>query len=159
MGVQTGRTVQEYTKLLIGQAAGSMYDMKIDSLGDLGFTYDEQDMSSWSDALHGVLVGKPDFKLDFGGPVDNTATSGPSTLLRGWVGQMTCLSFDVQIGVRHDWVSGEQQYGLTGAITGNSGIMITAYSESGGKYKATMRLIAGSAVVPAYGTAAETVPA
>jgi hypothetical protein len=158
MAVQTGRTVQDFTNLLIGAAGGSMYSMKIDTLGDLGLTYEEQDMFAWIDAVKGVLVGKPDFTLDFGGPIDNTATSGPSTLLRAWVGQMTALSFDVQVGVRHAWENGEQQFGVTGVVASNSGVMVTKYTESGGKYSATIRMIAGSAAAPAWGTAAEAVP-
>ena len=158
MTAQTGRTVQDFTKLLLS-SGGSMVDMKINSLGELGLDYPETDMSSWSDAVKGYLVGKPDFTLDFGGPVDNTATTGPSTVLRAAVGQMTALSFDVQVGVRHAWESGESQFGLSAASASNSGVMITKYKESGGMYSATMKLIAGSAVVPAWGTAAEIVPA
>ena len=159
MAVQTGRTVPDFTDLKMGAASGYMYSMKIDNLGDLGLTYEEQDMAAWVDAIKGVLVGKPDFSLDFGGPIDNTATSGPSTLLRAWVGSMTCLSFDVQVGVRHAWEAGEQQFGLTGVVASNSGVMVTKYTESGGRYSATIRMIAGSASAPAWGTAAETVPA
>jgi hypothetical protein len=158
MGVQTGRTVQDFVKLLIGAAAGSMYDMKVDSLGDIGLDYPETEMSAWSDAIKAVLVGKPDFSLEFGGPIDNTATSGPSTLLRAWVGDNTCKSFDVQIGVRHDWVAGEQQFGISGTITTNLGVHVVSYKESGGKYKAKIRMLPGSAA-PAWGTAAEAVPA
>lgn len=158
MTAQTGRTVQDFTKLLLS-SGGSMVDMKINSLGELGLDYPETDMSSWSDAVKGYLVGKPDFTLDFGGPVDNTATTGPSTVLRAAVGQMTALSFDVQIGVRHAWESGEPQFGLSAASASNSGVMITKYKESGGMYSATMKLIAGSAVVPAWGSTAEIVPA
>jgi len=159
MTAQTGRTVKDFTKLLIGAAGGSMIDMKIDSLGDLGLDYEEVEMSSWSDAIKGVLVGKPDFELEFGGPIDNTASTGPSTLLRSWVGVMTCLSFDVQVGVRHAWESGEQQFGVSGTVASNSGIMITSYKESEGRYTARMRMIAGSVAAPAWGTAAEVVPA
>lgn len=158
MAVQTGRTIPAYTKLLMGAAGGSMYDMKIDSLGDLGLDYEEVEMSAWSDAIKGVLIGKPDFSLTFGGPIDNTATSGPSTLLRSWVANHTLLSFDVQVGVRHTWESGEQQFGLTGVVATNSGVVVTSYKESGGKYSATIRMMAGSAVVPDWGTAAEAVP-
>lgn len=158
MAAQTGRTVPAFTNLLIGAAGGSMYSMKINTLGDLGLTYEETDMSSWVDAVKGVLVGKPDFTLDFGGPIDNTATSGPSTLLRSWVGVMTALSFDVQVGVRHAWENGEQQFGVTGVVASNSGVMVTKYVESGGMYSATIRMIAGSASAPAWGTTAEAVP-
>lgn len=158
MTVQVGRTVQEFTKLLISNG-GSMVNMQIDSLGDLGLDYSETDMSAWSDAVHGVLVGKPDFSLDFGGPVDNTATTGPSTVLRALVGVETALSFDAQIGVRHDWVATEQQFGVSAVVASNSGAMITSYKESGGKYKAKLRMIAGSMTAPAWGAVAEVVPA
>jgi hypothetical protein len=158
MAAQTGRTVTDFTSLLIGAAGGSMNIIKIDSLGDLGLTYEEQDMSAWVDAVKGVLVGKPDFSLEFGGPIDNTATTGTSTLLRAWNGVMTCLSFDVQVGIRHAWESGEPQFGVSGTAASNSGVMVTKYVESGGKFSASLRMIAGSATAPAWGTAAEAVP-
>ena len=158
MTVQTGRTVADFTVLKISSAA-SMVDMKIDSLGDLGFDYPAIDMYSWSDAIHGVLVGKPGvFELDFGGPIDNTATTGPSTILRSKVGSNTASSFDVQIGVRHAWESGEQQFGITADISDNFGVIITSYKEAGGKYTAHMAITPGSGL-PAWGTAAEEVPA
>lgn len=159
MAVQTGRTVSDYTKLLMGAASGSMVDMKVSSLGDLGLGYTEYDMSSWSDAVKGVLMGQADFSLDFEGPIDNTASTGPSTLLRAWVSGHNLLSFDVQIGVRHAWEAGEQQFGITGVVATNTGAQVTSYKESGGKYKATIKMYAGSATAPAFGTAAETVPA
>lgn len=158
MTAQTGRTVKDYTNLLIGAAGGSMYSMKIDSLGDVGLDYEEVEMQAWIDAVKGVLVGKPDFSLEFGGPIDNTATSGPSTLLRAWAGVMTCLSFDVQVGIRHAWEAGEPQFGVTGVSASNSGCMVVSYKESEGKYTAKIRMIAGSAAAPAWGTAAESVP-
>lgn len=161
MAAQTGRTVSEYTTLKIGSAASDMQDMRIDELGDLGLDYPETDMSAWSDLVHTYLVGIPDFVLEFGGPVDNTATTGPSTLLRTWVAGQTLLSFDVQVGVRHAWEANEQQFGLSAVITTNKGAIITSYKESGGKYKAKLRLFAasGAPVVPAWGTTAEVKPA
>src|SRR5512146_2620851 len=159
MAAQTGRTIPAFTVLKLGSAASDMQDMKIDNLGDLGLDYEEVDMSAWSDAIKGALVGKPDFSLEFGGPVDNTATTGPSTLLRTWVGTYTLLSFDVQPGVRHAWESGEQQFGYTGVVASNSGVICTSYKESGGRYTAKIRMVSGSAAAPAWGTAAETKPA
>lgn len=159
MAVQTGRTVPAFTKLLLGAATGSMTDMKINSLGDLGLDYEEVEMSSWSDAVKGVLSGQADFSLDFGGPIDNTASTGPSTLLRTWAAGHNLLSFDVQVGVRHTWEAGEQQFGVTGVVASNSGAIVTKYTESGGMYSATLRMMAGSAAAPAWGTAAETIPA
>jgi hypothetical protein len=158
MAVQTGRTVDAFSKLLLGAAGGSMTDMKIDSRGELGIDYEENEMSSWSDAGKGVIMGQADFSFDFGGPIDNTASTGPSTLLRQWHAAHTLLSFDYQIGVGHPWESGEQQFGLTGVVASGTGVIVTKYKESGGKYAATIRLKAGSATLPAWGTAAEAIP-
>jgi len=157
MTAQTGRTVSDFTKLLISNGA-SMVDLKVDSLGDLGFDYPTTEMSAWSDAIKGVLVGKPGvFELDFGGPIDNTATTGPSTILRSKVGSNTASSFDVQIGVRQTWVDGEQQFGMTADISDNFGVIITSYKEAGGKYTAHMAITPGSPL-PAWATTAEAVP-
>lgn len=158
MTAQTGRTIPDFTELYLSNGA-SMVGMKIDSLGDLGMDYEEIDMSAWVDACKGVLIGKPDFSLEFGGPIDNTATTGPSTILRAAAGVNTARSFDVQIGIRHAWESGEPQFGLSAVVASNSGVIITSYKESEGRYSARMRLVAGSAVMPAWGTAAEVVPA
>lgn len=159
MTVQTGRTISDFTDLKLGAAGGSMTSMKIDDLGDIGLDYNTVEVSAWVDAIKGVLVGKPDFSLDFGGPIDNTASTGPSTLMRTWIATPnTLLSFDVQVGVRHAWEAGEQQFGITGVVSTNTGVMLTSYKESGGKYKATIRMVAGSASAPAWGTAAEAVP-
>jgi hypothetical protein len=158
MAVQTGRTIQDFTSLLIS-SGGSMRVINIDELGDVGLDYSEEERSAWQDAIKGVLVGRPDFSLEFGGPVDNTATTGASTVLRALVGSNTALSFDIQFGVRHNWESGEQQFGLSAVVASNSGVIVTSYKESGGKFKAKLRMVAGSAVLPAWGTAAEVVPA
>ena len=159
MGAQTGRTIPAFTDLKLGVAAGTMISMKIDELGELGLDYEEVEVSAWVDAIKGVIVGKPDFQLDFGGPIDNTATTGPSTLLRTWIATPnTLLSFDVQVGVRHAWEANEQQFGYTGVIASNSGAILTKYKESGERYSATIRMMSGSAAAPAWGVAAEAVP-
>lgn len=159
MTAQTGRTIPDYFNLLMGAAGGSMVSMKIDTLGDVGLDYNEVEMSAWIDAIKGVLIGKPDFTLEFGGPIDNTASTGPSTLLRTWLATPnTLLSFDLQCGVRHAWEANEQQFGITGVISSNSGVVLTSYKESNGKYKAKIRMMSGSAVLPAWGTAAEAIP-
>jgi hypothetical protein len=91
--------------------------------------------------------------------VDNTATTGTSTVLRALAGLQTALSFDVQMGVRHTWETGEPQFGLSAVVASNSGVWVTRYTESGGRFKSRIEMIAGSAVLPAWGTAAEVVPA
>lgn len=160
MTVQTGRTLPDFWELYIGAAGGTMYGMKINDLGDLGFDYEKKDMSAWVDGVKGYLVGKPDFELSFGGPIDNTATSGPSTLLRSWIVNQTLLSFDVRLGERHVWEAGEQQFGLSAVVASNSGVHVIEYKDkSTGMYAAKICMFPGSAVVPDWGIAVEVVPA
>lgn len=158
MAAQTGRTVQDFTALKISNG-GSMVNIPIDTLGDVGLDYPEEEMTAFTDAIKGVLVGKPGFSLEFSGPFDNTATTGSHVVLSALVGVMTALSFDVQIGVRHAWEAGEPQFGYSGVVASNSGAMITSYKVSGGKFTARLAMIAGSVAAPAWGTAAEVVPA
>jgi len=158
MAAQTGRTVQDWVNLLISNGA-SMVSIPIDTLGDIGLDYPETAMTAFVDAIKGVLVGKPDFSLTFGGPVDNTATTGSHVILSAANGVMTARSFDVQIGIQHAWTAGEPQFGISAVVASNSGIMITQYKIAGAKFTAKMSMIAGSALAPAWGTAAEAVPA
>ena len=153
MAQQSGRTVQDYTNFYIGGNGASMRQVLIDTLGDVGLDYPEEEMSAFQDAVKGVLVGKPDFTLTFGGPFDDTATTGTHVILSALVGVMTPLSFDVQIGIRHAWEAGEPQFGIT--ATAANGAILTSYKVSGAKYAATMRMYPGSAA-PAWGIAAET---
>jgi hypothetical protein len=151
MAQQTGRTVGDFTSFLIGDGT-AMRTILIDSLGDVGLDYPEEQMSAFQDAVKGVLVGKPDFSLTFGGPFSDTATTGTHTVLSAMVGVMTPRSFDVQIGIRHAWEAGEPQFGIT--ETAANGCIVTAYKVSGGKYSASIRMYPGSAA-PAWGVAAE----
>lgn len=154
MTAQSGRTVQDFTSFLLGKAGGSMTVIPIDTLGDVGLDYPVEELAAFTDAIKGVLVSKPDFSLDFGGPFDTTTHAYLSAV----AGTMTAMSFDVQIGIRHAWESGEPQFGVTGVVASNSGVMLTNYKVSGNKYSATIRMISGSAVAPAWGTAAEAAP-
>jgi len=154
MTAQTGRTVRDFTSLLIGKAGGSMTVIPIDSLGDVGLDYAAEDLAAFTDAIKGVLVGKPDFSLDFSGSFDTTTHAYLSPV----IGVMTAMSFDVQIGIRHAWEATEPQFGVTGTVASNSGVMLTNYKVNGDHYNATIRMISGSAAAPAWGTAAEAVP-
>ena len=160
MATQTGRTVSDWTKLLISSGV-AMVSLPIDTLGDVGLDYAEEDMSAFFDAVRGVLVGTPDFSLDFGGPMENTATTGVMAIMIAKLGVMTASSFDVQFGIRHAWEDGEPQFGISAGITTNNGVMVTMFklTNGGSKYSARLRMIAPCVTAPAWGTSAEVVPA
>src|SRR5512135_3567921 len=121
----TGRTVQDFTDLKLGTTGGSMINIPIDSIGDVGLDYPEEEMTAFTDAIKGPLVGKPGFELEFGGPVDNTASTGSHVLLSSWAGTGTLISFDVQIGIGHAWTNGEPQFGVSGNSASNWGAQVT----------------------------------
>lgn len=160
MTAQTGRTVEDFVNLKLSSGA-AMVSIPISSIGDVGLDYPEEDMTAFVDAVKGVLVGQPDFSLDIEGPFDNTATTGSHIILAAKNGVNTASSFDIQFGIRHAWEAGEPQFGCSAVVASNSGVMVTGYKVAGGKFKATLRMIAGSAsaAIPAWGTAAEVVPA
>jgi hypothetical protein len=151
----TGRTVGDFVKLLLSDGS-QMRSMPFypSSLGDLGLDYPEEDLFAALDVIHGALVGKPSFFLEWDGPFDINA-NGAHVTLNALLGVMTPRSFDVQIGMRHDWESTEPQFGMTATAT--SGIIVTKYTVKGKDYHARIAMYAGSAVLPAWGAAAEAV--
>ena len=155
MGVQTGRTVPRYTKVLIDDSSGTLREIAVNSINGLGLTYSELDLTAWNNAIHGVLSGTPDFSCTLSGPFDTTANTGSHTVLSGVVGGNTPLTFDVRLGMRQTYVSGEPQFGVTSGAT--DGVLVTDYQVdlANMTYTAKIRMAAGSAA-PAWGTTEET---
>ena len=126
MTAQTGRTVADFCDFKLSSGA-SMVSLAVDTIGDVGLDYPEEDMSAFIDAIKGVLLGKPSFSVEIGGPFDSTATTGSHAILSAKNGVMTASSLDIQFGIRHAWESGEPQFGCSAVVASNSGIMVTNY--------------------------------
>lgn len=160
MTAQTGRTVNKYVRFIIGDATHVLRNIPVNSIGGVGLTYEEKDMTAFMDAVKGVLLGQPSFSVEIGGPLDNTAAaaspalSGAHTVLSAINGDPTPRSLDIQFGMRHTWETGEPQFGITHSTT--DGILVTEYTVDPNNmtYKAKISMAAGSAA-PAWGTAAE----
>ncbi len=60
MAAQTGRTVSKWMKFQIGDSANTLRDLPLKSIGDVGLTYDEVDLTALMDAVKGVLTNQPD---------------------------------------------------------------------------------------------------
>lgn len=155
MAAQTGRTVSKHTLVYLDDSGGTLRTFAVDTINGLGLTYDENDLTAFADAIHGVLLGHPDFECTLEGPMDTTASTGSHTVLSGVAGLNTPLAFDVRLGVRQAWESGEPQFGITG--TSANGVLVASYQvdPSTMRYTAKLRMYSGSAA-PAWGTAAET---
>ena len=154
MAANTGRTVSKWVTFNLGDGS-SMNSLVINSINGVGLDYDEVDLTAFSDAIKGVLPGHPGLTIEITGPMDTTA-SGTHAILSADAGGVTPRSFDVQIGIRHAWESGEPQFGIS--ATSTSGILVLSYvvDPSGITYTSRLAMFAGSSA-PAWGTAAEVV--
>jgi hypothetical protein len=155
MTAQTGRTTQKWTAFLVDDSAGTPRNIAVDSINGVGLTYDEVDLTAFTDAIKGALPAHPDCTITITGPFDTTATTGSHTVLSGICGGVTPLTLDVQVGMRHAWEAGEPQFGITSSAT--AGFLCFEYipDVNSGKYSAKFRMFPGS-TAPAWGIAAET---
>jgi hypothetical protein len=155
MATQTGRTPNKWTTVKIDDSGGTLREIAVSKIGEVGLTYEEKDLTALIDAIKGVLLGMPDFTTTLEGPVDTTATTGSHVVLSGVNGGNTPLSFGVFVGMRHVWESGEPVFGIT-STTAN-GVLVNDYKVNFDSmtYKATIKM-ANASAAPAWGTTAIT---
>lgn len=166
MSVQTGRLTDNFIRVIIG-ISSTLYEWPIDSVNEVGLTYEPKDVSAWQDAIRNILAGQPAAPLKLTGPVDTSAlvaaaTSGQAPVLSGSFTVLQPINGDRQphtlqvlFGVRHYWETGEQGFGLQRDTSKNSGYTLTKFTVSGGKYNAELDVMGG--VAPSWGTALLTV--
>jgi hypothetical protein len=155
MTANTGRTTSKHNEFHVDDSGGTLREIAVDSINGVGLVYDEVDLTAFMDAIKGALPGHPDVTITITGPFDTTASTGSHTVLSGIVGGVTPLTLDVRVGMRHDWESGEPQFGITSSST--SGFLCFDYQPdvNTGKYSAKFRMFPGSAA-PAWGSSAES---
>ena len=167
MAVQTGRTVDKWTRVLIDDSAGTPREIPVDTISPVGFVYDEVNVTAFQDAVKTYLAMHPDAPIDFGGPWDTTAAaaaaasaaapvlSGSHTVLNpiSAVTFTTPLGFAIMYGVRHYWETGEPVFGIV-SPSATSGYVCTKYQKEGSRYSARVVPFAGT--TPAWGTAGLT---
>jgi hypothetical protein len=158
MTASVGRTVGKYFKFQIKDSGGTLRDIPVDTIGGVGVSYPEIDVTALQDVLHGFLVGQGTVALTIGGPYDTStaqgasgtgaaaALSGSHTVLSGVVGLMTPLTFGVYIGMREYWTTAQDPvFGI--ASSASNGVIVTDYQVDvvGGKYTAKIAMYPGSA--------------
>lgn len=156
-----GRTIGKYSKVQIEDSGGTMRDIPVTSIGGVGITYEEIDVTALQDALKGMLAGQGSSSVTIGGPFDNTAAqaasgtgaaaalSGSHTVLSAINGSNTGRTFAVYIGIQGYWATGDPVFG------GVDSFIVTDYTvdAAAGTYSAKITYKAG-ATAPAWGTAA-----
>ena len=154
MGANTGRTTSKWFVFVIDDSGSTIREIPVSSMGVVGVTYEEIDVTAWQDACRGALPGMPEAPIEIGGPFDSTATTGSWTVLAGIAGGVTVLTLDCKFGIRQAW-DAEPQFGLT--ATGNTGFLCYSFLVNPNDMTYTARFVPfpGSAL-PAWGVAAES---
>jgi hypothetical protein len=151
MTANVGRTVQHYTELWLDNSSGTLTQVKINQIGDIGLDYPEVESYAFVDAVKGVLLDTPSFSVEVSGPLDTAV----HTHLTGVNGVNAPLAFDFRFGIRHAWEAGEPTFGVTGT-TSNGGILSNyKVTNNGTAWSARLSMYAGSAA-PEWATAAHT---
>ncbi len=160
----TGRTKTKWIRFACDDSAGTPREVPIDSLSPVGFTYEENNLTAWQDAVVGYLAGHPDAPIDITGPFDNSAAvalaasgaapalSGSHTVLQPISAPTfaTPLGLWVGFGIRGYWTTGDPAFGVV-APSATSGYICTKYNVEGEKYSA--RFVPYPGTTPAWGTA------
>lgn len=158
----TGRTKARWIRFGVDDSTGTAREIPIDSISAVGFTYEENNLTAFQDAVSGYLAGHPDCSIDITGPFDNSVVaafagtgaaptlSGSHTVLYNLAGASTPLALAVHFGIRGYWAAGDPVFGVitAGAI---NGFLCTKYTVEGEKYSA--RFVNAPGSVPTWGTA------
>jgi len=157
----TGRTKVRWIRFLCDDSGGTPREIPINSLSPVGFTYEENDVTAWQDAVKNYLAGQPEASIEIGGPFDNSvvvaaaasgaapALSGSHTVLKDIAGVGTPLGLCICFGIRAYWATGDPVFGVV-SPTAALGYLCTKYTVEGEMYSA--RFVPYGATVPAWGS-------
>ena len=157
----TGRTTTKWIRFGVTNNVGAASEIPVDSIGPVGLTYDEVDVTAFQDAVKGYLSNHAEAGIDITGPWDNSieagfadppaapTLSGSHTILAPIVGGNTPLALAVHFGIRALWEDGNPVFGIITASP-TTGYLCTKYTVEGEKYSARFVPFPGS--IPAWGT-------
>jgi len=160
----TGRTPSRFLKVQIEDSGGVLRDIPVRTIGDVGLTYDEVDLSALQEVVKGFMSGQANFGVTITGPLDTTAAqaasgtgvvaalSGSHTVLEPLNGGLTARAFAIYIGIQAYWSTGDPVFGADNCV------IVTAYNAQPdtGMYSAVIKHVAGG-TAPDWGTSAITV--
>lgn len=176
MTAKTGRSVNVFFKFSLEDVGGVMRDLPVNTIGGLGITNQQVDLTALQDAMKGWMAGHGDIPLQIGGPMSTNAAvaesgSGAVPALSGSHVVLAALNalgpaqapgmFAAYCGMRQPWETGEPVFGIASPAA-TDGVTVMDYTvdpTSGGySYTANLRLFPGSKK-PTWGTALITVAA
>jgi hypothetical protein len=159
----TGRTTTKWIRFCVDAVDGTPYEIPVDSISPVGFTYDETELTAWQDAVKGYLSNHPDAPIDITGPFDTSglvaraasglapALSGSHTVLAPKSAVTNALPGNLWIGfgIRAYWEAGNPAWGVIDSDNVNYGYILTKYTVEGEKYSA--RFVPTPGTEPGWG--------
>jgi hypothetical protein len=114
MAANTGRTNAKHIEFHLDNSEGTLTELTayIKSIGTVGVTYEEQDVTAYSDGVKNVTIGRADAPLSVTFQWDTVLFAHLIALSR-----TTPLSLDIRFGIRHDWEDGEPTFGISSSAT------------------------------------------
>lgn len=145
----TGKTASQYMTISVADNAGTPRDItcSVDTIGGIGVTNDEIDVSTFCDTVHQYLSGLGDAQLTLGGPFNNTADVGAHVVFSG-LADNKATAVAISLGIRGAPSGGDPRW--SGTFTKTSYI-VNADLNGAVKWSATLRPAFGQAA-PAWGT-------
>lgn len=149
MTAQTGRTNAKFIQFYLDNSSGTLTDLSAytKSVGTFGLTFEEQDVTAYSDGVKNVTIGRPTADLSVTFQVDTVVFAHLIALSR-----TTPLSLDIRVGIQHAWEAGEPCFGITSSAT--SGYLLKDMTMTDTEIVATFSVFGPTA--PGFATAAHT---
>lgn len=149
MTAQTGRTNAKYIQFYLDNSSGTLTDLTAytKSVGTFGLTYEEQDVTSYSDGVKNVTIGRADAPITVVFQNDTVVFAHLIALSR-----TVPLTLDIRVGIRHAWEAGEPVFGITSSAT--SGYLLKDMTMTDTEITATFSVF--GSIAPSFGTAAHT---
>lgn len=144
----TGKTNARYIVVYLDDTGGTARDLSasVSNISSVGLTYDEADVTAYSDGVRNFTLGHPSAEIDMSGPFNNTATTGAHTVLSAISNapySQATYTLTVQVGIRAAPTTGDPEF--------EGEYLMSQYVVNGdGTWSA--RLVPGSATAPAWGT-------
>lgn len=159
----TGRTVTRWIRFGVDDADGDPREIPINSIGFVGFTFGEEDVSAWQDAVIAFLAQQPTAAIEITGPFSDKAevawaASGLKPALTGSYTVLsliaaptftTPLGLAVHFGMQGYWADGDPVFGVI-SPSATEGYVCTKFVVDGSFYQAKFQPYPGS--TPAWGT-------
>jgi hypothetical protein len=151
----TGKTHPKHITVTVDDSGGTARNISgsITSIGNIGITYDQSDVTTIANSVKQYLTGYGDASIDLSGPVNNDAAAaapaetGASTILPALADSGNASTVTIAIGIRAAPTSGDPEFSGEFVCTG----YVVNASTTDATWSASFKPAFGAAA-PAWGT-------